>query len=180
MRKLVVLFFLALAVPLTGPANATELPCDCDPSCTGGTKPWKSLSHAGERLSFDQGNHRAWYEHRFWQGNCEALSIADWGTCKLGKQTDDRDWYDVMKVVLTHKAVAPTERGQLCAKLVDLGHKIGFEWSRDTGRRYICTEEHLLPWFEASENQDPAAFVNKVDREVDDILAAKLACEPLH
>jgi len=171
-RRLLVLLFLAAATP----AAADTLPCDCDAACAGEQQPWATLAHSGKRLTFDEDNHRAWYENRFWRGSCDALSLADWGACKLAKQTDDRDWYDVMKAVLTHKAVAAADRGALCSKLIGLGQKIGFEWSKAYDKRVICTDDHLLPWFESSKTSDPVRFIERVERETHDLLAAKVVC----
>lgn len=135
----------AIFTLIAWPAPA-EIPCDCDSGCAERADP-----SAG--FSFDDEEHRLWYQVRFWTGACHG----DLFWCFSGSS-----WYDVMGEVLS-QAPAGSDAG-LCPRLFELGRAIGHEWARDNDIRLIHTDD-LDAWRSILlDAEDPEGAVGEVEK----------------
>jgi len=112
-----------VAAQAGGDARASEGVCDCREDCAEAADP-------SAALSFDHREHRLWYQARFWRGEC--ASGLSW--CFPGK-----GWYETMAVLLARTPNA--EQDGLCARLFDLGRRVGHEWAKDNDIRNIDTDD---------------------------------------
>ena len=138
---------LALAFA-TRPADADT--CDCRTDCADRAAP-----NAG--MSYEDEEHRLWYEVRFWTGQCEGEI---WLTCWSGPS-----WYDVMDKVIAQGSAA--DRPQICQRLFALGRRMGHEWARDNAIRSIHTSD-LDQWKDQLlETDDPLRAIGELEALVD-------------
>lgn len=131
---------------LAGSSAAAQTACDCDQACQDQDDPERGLS-------FENVEHRLWYERRFWRGRCaDGLS---W--CWSGES-----WYDVMASTLA--GLSPTKRAALCPRLYELGRRIGHEWARDNDIRRISTSD-LNAWKDILKNAaEPEIGIEKLEK----------------
>ena len=148
MRRIIAAISLLLAAQILQAET-----CDCSRDCAERVDPALGMQ-------FEDREHRLWYEVRFWTGKCtKGLS---W--CFSG-----RDWYDVMSSVLERTPAA--ERDATCARLFDLGKRIGHEWARDNDIRRISTRD-LKSWRRILLNKStpPASAIQTTEQLTDERL----------
>ena len=124
--------------------------CNCQKDCVGRERP-----NAG--LSYEDEEHRLWYEVRFWTGECKGEI---WLTCWSGPS-----WYDVIDKVLA--SGLPKDRPQMCARLFTLGVRMGHEWARDNAIRSIHTHD-LDQWkTQLLDSDDPIRAISELEALVE-------------
>lgn len=137
-------------IPGAVPARAGI--CDCVATCDGRADP-------ADGLTYDDHDHRLWYEVRFWTGECPD----DFFWCFSGES-----WYHVMDNVLSYAPAS--DRPALCGRLFTLGIRLGHEWARDNDLRRIETDD-LEDWQDQLiDAPDPHAAVTAVEKLVADRL----------
>lgn len=134
---------------LSEPAWADDPLCDCTLSCAQRTDP-------AQNVSYEDAEHRLWYEVRFWTGACHR----DLWWCFEGPS-----WYEAMDKVLAR--ATPAQRPALCPRLYRMGARMGYEWARDNAIRRIHTAD-LKAWRSLLLDQnDPALAVSTVEALID-------------
>jgi hypothetical protein len=143
-------FGTAVAALLVSIQPAIADLCNCQKECANRERP-----NAG--LTYEDEEHRLWYEVRFWTGECKGKI---WLTCWSGPS-----WYDVMDKVLA--SGAPDARPQMCERLFTLGVRIGHEWARDNAIRLIHTED-LDRWqTRLLDSDDPVRAIGELEALVE-------------
>ncbi len=144
------LMVLAMMLPFGAAAQGL---CDCTADCAERADPTANRT-------YDNEEHRLWYEARFWGGACRGKI---WLTCWSGPS-----WYEVMNDVLSQ--TQETDRPEMCQRLYRLGERMGYEWARDNDIRTIHTAD-LEAWQSVLlGSDDPMRAISETEALVDDRL----------
>ena len=121
-------------------------------------------------IAFDDAKHRGWYV-RFWTGSCKDLRVI----CMSGAPY----WGEIMQRLLTN--VPAQQQDKLRTRLVLLGQRIGYEWSKENNIRKI-DNDHIKTWSaDLKQNvTNPEPTVARIESQVRQLLGGTGDPRPAH